>query len=145
MSGKLFVALVLFAVIGVGCTEAQLDGQDMARCLDAPQRVTWKLGTGITAEGFNTHVTGTQMVENNDGSPWTFISAEIVAPGMEGERPVWATAYIDPQGNADFLAVNTLASEFSVWDKPGGGNDFASKFDDEIRIVKQCVDNALYD
>ena len=113
-----------------------------SRCLPAPQAVVQKLSWGLTAEGFNTHVEGVQMVENNDDRPWIFIGAEIVAPGMEGERPVWATAYIDADGNADFLAANTMAEEFSVWDKSGAGG-FAPKFDDEIKAVKKCVDEAL--
>ena len=113
-----------------------------SRCLPAPQAVVQKLSGGVTAEGFNTHVEGVQMVENNDDGPWIFIGAEIVAPGMEGQRPVWATAYIDADGNADFLAANTMAEEFSVWDKSGAGG-FASKFNDEIKAVKKCVDESL--
>ena len=115
---------------------------EMSRCMPAPQGIVRQLGYGLTAGGFNTHVEGVQMVKNNDDGPWIFIGAEIVAPGMKGERPVWATAYIDANGNADFLAANTMADEFSVWKKSGAGS-FASKFDDEIKAVKKCVDKAL--
>ena len=115
---------------------------EASRCLSAPQTIVSKLGSGLTAEGFNTHVKGVQMVESNDDSPWIFIGGEIVAPGMKGVRPVWATAYIDADGNADFLAANTMADEFSVWNKSGAGG-FAPKFDDEIKAVKKCVDKAL--
>ena len=113
-----------------------------SRCYEAPDWLARQIESGLTAEGLFMersfeHVV---IVDNNDDRPWHFIGGAMYAPGMEGVVGVWATAYLKQP--ALLVAANTMAAEFSVWDKPAGGRSFASQFDDEIAAVKQCVEDA---
>ena len=113
----------------------------MSRCYEAPDWLGRQIGNGLTTEGLlmERDFKHVYIVDNNDGSPWHFIGGAMYAPGMDGEIAVWATSYLAEP--ALLLAADTMAAEFSIWDKSNAG-EFAPKFDDEIAAVKQCVKDA---
>lgn len=107
------------------------------RCKPAPLAIVRKIESGLTAEG-GASLSRVRLVDNNDGRPWKFIGAEIVAPGMNGTRAVWATGSLDLNETAFIVTADTMAATFSIWNKPAGGAGFAAQFDDEISVAQQC-------
>ena len=112
------------------------------RCYEAPDWIGRQIAMGLIAEGLfmQRSFQHVYIVDSNDDRPWHFIGGAMYAPGMDGEVGVWATSYlVEP---ALLVAADTMAAEFSVWDKLADGAGFADKFDDEIAAVRQCVKDA---
>ncbi len=130
------VFLATVCVILMACATEDTDIQE--RCTPAPQAIIDKINSGLTAAG-ETRVVNVSMVENNNDRPWRFFGARFEGPGFDGDTGVWATASLDLNSDALIVAADTLAQEFSIWDKPGGGDGFASQFDDEIDAAQRCV------
>ena len=112
-----------------------------SRCYEAPDWLARQIESGLTAEGLfmGRSFEHVFVVDSNDDRPWHFIGGAMYAPGMDGIIGVWATSYLKEP--ALLVAADTIAAEFSVWDKPGGRR-FAAKFDDEIAAVGQCAKDA---
>ena len=128
---------VFSACSGGGDEEARASAE--ARCLPVPSVWGEHLEAGLTAEG-RISILKLKMVESNDDLPWVFIGGMVTAPGME-EIMVWgASTTTLPTQEPLFVAADTLAAEFSVWDFPGRGSErFDSKFYDEIEAVSLCI------
>lgn len=113
----------------------------LARCQPVPEALIAKLNSGLTIDGGGS-VSQVRVVENNDDRPWSFIAGKLDGPGMDGVTAVWATVSLDLNEDTLLVAAEFIAAEFSVWDFPDGGQSrFADKFDDDIALVKQCVES----
>ena len=137
----LCVAVAGFCFLLMACGGGPV--KDTSRCYEAPDWLARQIEHGLTAEGMfmERSFEHVFIVDNNDGRYWHFIGGAMYAPGMEGVIGVWATEYLKEP--ATLVAANTMAAEFSVWDKPfGGTRSFADKFNDEMATVQQCVRDA---
>ena len=116
-------------------TTAPGDSETLTRCLQAPPELARQLSWGLVADG-GIDISDIYTVKNNDERPWTFITGQVTAPGVE-ETMAWATASLDLDNNPFIVAVDSVSEAFSVWSMPGGER-FAGKFDDDIRAAKRC-------
>ena len=88
--------------------------------------------------GYTTLV-NVQVVENNVGHLWKFIDAKIEAPGMDGQRAMWATASLDLDKEPTLLAAVTMGARFSLWDCPAFSLGFQSQLEDETEAARMCA------
>ncbi len=144
---RTIVAISLLILLAAVACDSSASEQEIARCQDAPVELVQQLSNGLTIEGSNVHVDNVQIVESNDeGLPWKFIGGTLQAPGIEGQKAVWATVSLDLDRDPNIVAADYVAEEFSIAEFPRGDRLYFSnqeQYKDELRIVKACIDQVV--
>ncbi len=135
-----FLLLLLIGVVASPFIDSDAGSGASARCDDVPSEVVDIPSTGLAVTGGGS-VRSVKAVSSTDYQKVWFVSAELEGPGLEGNGDIgtWTTNSLDPAKPAGFLAVDSIANQFSNWTDGRKANPRFGMGDDGAEESRGCI------